>query len=85
MARHDMDSATLIEQDRIEAAKERADGGANIVMRHTDIQFGDSVEDAAFTDPGKKYASIKKPKVYEALKKKGYSKGKAARISNAQR
>jgi len=28
--------------------------------------------------------SIKKPRVYEALKQKGYSKGKAARISNAQ-
>ena len=28
--------------------------------------------------------SIKAPKVYERLKAKGYSKGKAARISNAQ-
>ncbi len=35
--------------------------------------------------PGKKYRSIKKPRVYEALKRKGYSKSKAARISNAQR
>jgi hypothetical protein len=34
--------------------------------------------------PGKKYASIKKPKVYEALRDKGYSKTKAAKISNAQ-
>jgi len=34
--------------------------------------------------PGKKMASIKRPKVYEALKRKGYSKSKAARISNAQ-
>ena len=33
--------------------------------------------------PGKKYRSIKKPKVYEALKEKGMSKKKAARISNA--
>ena len=33
--------------------------------------------------PGKKYASIKKPKVYEALKRKGFSKTSAARISNA--
>jgi hypothetical protein len=33
--------------------------------------------------PGKKYRSIKRPKVYEALKRKGYSKSKAARISNA--
>jgi len=29
--------------------------------------------------------SIKKPKVYEALKKKGMSKTQAARISNAQK
>lgn len=34
--------------------------------------------------PGKKYRSIKKPRVYEALKKKGYSKSKAAAISNSQ-
>jgi hypothetical protein len=34
--------------------------------------------------PGKKYRSIKKPKSYEALKKKGFSKSSAAAISNAQ-
>jgi hypothetical protein len=35
--------------------------------------------------PGKKPGpSIKKPKTYEALKKKGMSKSRAARISNAQ-
>jgi len=34
--------------------------------------------------PGKKYASIKRPRVYEALKRKGFSKSSAARISNAQ-
>lgn len=35
--------------------------------------------------PGKSPGpSIKKPKVYEALKKKGMSKTKAAKISNAQ-
>lgn len=33
--------------------------------------------------PGKKYASIKRPKVYEALRREGYSKKKSARISNA--
>lgn len=33
--------------------------------------------------PGKKYRSIKNPRVYEALKRKGYSKSKAAAISNA--
>lgn len=34
--------------------------------------------------PGKKYRSIKRPRVYEALKRKGYSKRKAARISNSK-
>jgi hypothetical protein len=28
--------------------------------------------------------SIKNPRVYEALKRKGYSKTKAAKVSNAQ-
>jgi hypothetical protein len=35
--------------------------------------------------PGKKYRSTKRPRVYERLKAKGYSKRKAARISNAGR
>lgn len=34
--------------------------------------------------PGKKMASIKNDAAYEALKDKGMSKSKAARISNAQ-
>jgi hypothetical protein len=33
--------------------------------------------------PGSKYASIKRPKVYEALRREGYSKTKAAKFSNA--
>lgn len=35
--------------------------------------------------PGKKYASIKRPKVYEAVRKTGASKAKAARIANSKR
>lgn len=36
--------------------------------------------------PGSKHGpSIKNPNVYEALRDKGYSKSKAAAISNAQR
>lgn len=35
--------------------------------------------------PGKKYASIRRPKVYEALRRKGASKSKAAKISNAKK
>jgi hypothetical protein len=34
--------------------------------------------------PGKKSRSVKKPKTYEALRDKGMSKERAARISNAQ-
>lgn len=34
--------------------------------------------------PGKKMKSIKNKKVYEALKKKGYSKKKAAKIANSK-
>lgn len=33
--------------------------------------------------PGKKYRSIKRPKMYEGLRRHGYSKQSAARISNA--
>jgi hypothetical protein len=35
--------------------------------------------------PGRGSSSIKKPKTYEALKRKGMSKARAARISNAQK
>lgn len=34
--------------------------------------------------PGAAYRSLKKPKVYEALRDKGMSKERAAKISNAQ-
>ena len=34
--------------------------------------------------PGKKYASIKRPTQYEALRKKGLPKTLAAKISNAK-
>lgn len=33
--------------------------------------------------PGKKYAALKHPRVYEALRGQGMSKSKAAKISNA--
>lgn len=35
--------------------------------------------------PGKKYASIKRPRVYEALRAKGMSKTRAAKIANSRR
>jgi hypothetical protein len=34
--------------------------------------------------PGKKYASLQNPKQYESLRKKGFSKASAAKISNSQ-
>lgn len=40
--------------------------------------------DQITTKPGDKYRSIKNPRVYEALRRRGYSKERAARISNAQ-
>lgn len=33
--------------------------------------------------PGKKYRSIKAPKIYEALRRRGLPKSRAAAISNA--
>ena len=35
--------------------------------------------------PGKKYASIKRPKMYEALKRRGLSKTAAAKIANSKK
>lgn len=39
---------------------------------------------ATTTKPGDKYASIQRPRQYRALRRRGYSKQGAARISNAQ-
>ena len=36
------------------------------------------------TKPGKRYRSLKRPDIYEALRRRGMSKQRAARISNAQ-
>jgi hypothetical protein len=35
--------------------------------------------------PGSKMKSVKRPKVYEKLRAKGFSKTKAAKISNAKK
>jgi hypothetical protein len=40
--------------------------------------------DAITTKPGDRYASLKRPAVYEALRRQGMDKTSAARISNAQ-
>lgn len=36
------------------------------------------------TVPGKKYASIKRPRVYRALRRRGFSKTSAAKVSNSK-
>lgn len=35
--------------------------------------------------PGKKFRSIKRPKVYEGLRKRGLSKTRAAKIANSRK
>ncbi len=42
------------------------------------------MSDLITTKPGDKYRSIRNPRVYEALRREGYPKEQAARISNAQ-
>ncbi len=42
------------------------------------------MSDQVTTKPGDKYRSLKRPDIYEALRRQGYSKEAAARISNAQ-
>lgn len=92
------DSVTLIELDRrteefVRATSARA---LPLVRGTTPTSFADacscSKEEKAtdarakgFSDPGHEHgASIKCPSIYEALRKKGMSKEKAARISNSR-
>jgi len=52
----------------------------------SDGPLGESLSSARYLDmPGKKMNSIKNKDTYEALKRKGMSKSRAARISNAQK
>lgn len=53
-------------------------------MIHTRRFFVAHMPNAITTKPGKKYRSLKRPRVYEALRRDGYDKTSAARISNAQ-
>lgn len=82
MARHDMDSATLILADQIEAERNRNHEAKPIPHAGSTKTFGDAKRE--FSDPGSKYNSILNPAMYEALRKKGYSKEKAAKISNSR-
>src|SRR4029077_1251624 len=85
MRKH-MDSPTLFARDRAEAEREGGSGFRQALVRANDgnMQLNDSMT-STFSDPGKGPGpSIKCPAIYEALKKKGYSKEKAARISNSK-
>lgn len=88
--RQQMDSATLIARDALEAAQQGSSFKPALARTQFDSapQFNDGVTTARrreFIDPGHEHgASIKCPSIYEALRKKGYSKEKAARISNSR-
>ncbi len=78
----DLDSATLIERDRLEAERNKHNKAKPVLARGAMIADAKRVE---VTDPGSDHGpSIKCPDIYEALKRKGYSKEKAARISNSK-
>lgn len=73
----DMDSQTLIAKDKAEAALRKP---VRPVLARAHM-----LADVMFNDPGSAHGpSIKCPHIYEALRRKGYSKTKAAKISNAK-
>lgn len=80
MSRDHHDSATLAAMDCTPAGScgcSPGDAKAKVAKR--------TRKDKAFSDPGHEHgASIKCPDIYEALRRKGYSKEKAARISNSR-
>lgn len=83
--RRRMDSATLIARDKAEAEANKRNRALPVLVRGAMVPtlFADTKE--KFSDPGSEHGpSIKCPSIYEALKRKGYSKEKAAKISNAK-
>lgn len=81
----DMDSATLIAKDKAEAEANKANKAMPVLARG---EMPVTITDAKkkfFEDPGSDHGpSIKCPDIYEALRRKGYDKEKAARISNSK-
>lgn len=53
-------------------------------MRRSDRESACCAAQMGILMPGKSYRSLQNPKAYEALRREGYSKQAAARISNAQ-
>ena len=79
MSRYKQDSASLI---RAEQWGSRAVSAPRPAQPVTQVQDGKS---KTFNDPGHAHGpSILNPHIYEALRRKGYSKEKAARISNSK-
>lgn len=85
MARHHQDSATLLARDKAEAEANKHNKVRPVLARGAmaPMPFVDAAR--KFSDPGSEHGpSIKCPNIYEALRRKGYSKEKAARISNSK-
>lgn len=85
MSRKQQDSASLIEADKRAVVKGHKVGTVPLARTEMPTSFSDA-QPKAFNDPGGKTPgpSIKCPDIYEALRKKGMSKEKAARISNSR-
>ena len=78
MSRYKQDSATLIARDKLAEL-------ANQAHKALPLARANAFKDRAFSDPGHAHGpSILNPDIYEALRRKGYSKEKAARISNSK-
>jgi hypothetical protein len=81
MSRYKQDSASLIARDQAEAEANRNNRVRPVLARAAMMKDAKQ----GFNDPGSQHGpSIKCPNIYEALRKKGYSKEKAARISNSR-
>jgi len=83
MGRNHFDSATLTARD---CAGSSCGCDTSQPRAIDKKRKGYKTKDKRFNDPGgaSPGPSIKCPDIYEALKRKGYSKEKAARVSNAK-
>jgi hypothetical protein len=82
-----MDSASLFAADKRAAEENRKNRAAPLARPLPRATMPVDLNDAriTFNDPGRSPGpSILCPEIYEALRRKGYSKERAAKISNAQ-
>lgn len=81
MSRRHLDSASLIAADKLAAELNKGNEALPIGR----VGISDARGGRSFSDPGHEHGpSIKCPAIYEALRRKGYDKTKAARISNSK-